>query len=65
MPNRANEEDLKQLVKNRWSYEKLVMDNDSATNQPIGAVSFHTLMRGEKLPTIPRQEHSGEAVPGA
>ena len=43
----------------------LVMDNDSATNQPVGAVSFHTLMRREEMPGMPRQEHSGDVVPRA
>lgn len=43
----------------------LVMDNDSTTNHPVGAVSFHTLMRGEEMPTMPRQEHSGDVVPRA
>lgn len=30
----------------------LVTDNDSTTNRPIGSASFHTLMRGEKMPTM-------------
>lgn len=38
----------------------LVVDNDSATNQPIGSAPFHTQMRGEKMPTMQRQEHSDD-----
>lgn len=43
----------------------LIVDNDSSTNQPIGADSFHKLMRAEEMPTMPRQEHSGDVVPRA
>lgn len=62
MSDTVDEEHLKQLAKNRWSYEMLVMDNDPATKQPMGAASLYTPMRGGKRPISPRQERNDAAV---
>lgn len=40
----------------------LVTDNDSATNRPIGSASFHTLMRGEKMPAMQSEDRNSGVV---